>query len=101
MDEGIIALVAICLIFGPGLLAVWSRHKQKLLELEIQREQARGLASSSNIELETLKQELAELRRTTTEYDLSIDSHLQQMKQRIEFLEQRTHEMESQQHIRG
>jgi predicted RNase H-like nuclease (RuvC/YqgF family) len=94
MDGGeMIGLVAACLIFGPGVLAVWGNHKRKMAELEIRKLEAIG--SSSGNQLETLRRELAELRQTSTGFDLSLDANLQNLQQRIAFLEQRLQELES------
>jgi len=94
MDGGeVISLMAVCLIFGPGLLAVWSNHRRKMAELEIRKVEAMG--SSSGNSLDALRQELADLRQTSTGFDLSLDANLQNLQQRIAFLEQRVQELES------
>lgn len=94
MDGGeLIGLVAVCLIFGPGVLAVWGNHKRKMAELELRKIEAMGNHSAQ--QLDGLREELSDLRQTSTEFDLSLDANLQNLQQRIAFLEQRVQELES------
>lgn len=93
----LIGLVAVCLIFGPGILAVWSSHKRKLAELEIRKMEAMG--SSTNAHLDSLRKELSDLRQTSTGFDLSLDANLQNLQQRIAYLEQRVQELESRSNV--
>lgn len=98
MDGGeMIGLVTVCLIFGPGILAVWSSHKRKMAELELRKMEAMG--SSSGNQLDALRKELSDLRQTSTGFDLSLDANLQNLQQRIVFLEQRVQELESRSNV--
>lgn len=73
----------ICLIGLPA----WFRHQQKMMELRMKSQQQvdQNLAS----ELREIKNQMAELRDTTTRYDMSFDSALQRLENRMGSVEQR------------
>jgi cell division protein FtsB len=94
----ILAFAALVLITAPLLLGVWTVHKRRMAELDLQREQITGRVVPE--QLETLRREMAELRQTSTEYSLSLDTTLQQLQQRIAFLEERVQSLENKQVVR-
>src|SRR5256885_1374948 len=80
-------LVAVVLVFGIPLLAIWTSHKRKLLELQLRLKNEGN--SSVHAEMEALRQEVRALRDTTMQYDLSFDTALQRCEQRMEHRERR------------
>jgi hypothetical protein len=60
-------------------------HREHLASIKAANQAANGDVSSSDIQ--QLRDEIARLRDTTTQYDLSIDHHLQDLDQRLSSLE--------------
>lgn len=83
----LIGLVAVVLIFGSPIIAVWSGHQRKMLELRLQM-QNQGDAGLRS-EVEALRQEVRSLRDTSMQYDLSFDTALQRLEKRVEGVERR------------
>lgn len=84
----LIGLVAVVLIFGGPMFALWSRY---LLERERIRQAKNDKA------FEQIRQEIAQVRETSTQYALSIEDALQRMERRLDELEQRVSAAEGQQ----
>jgi hypothetical protein len=82
-----IGLVAVTLIFGSPLLAVWTGHQRKMLELKLQLQNQGDVGLRA--EVDALRQEVRALRDTSTQYDLSFDTALQRMEKRVEGVERR------------
>ena len=82
-------IIAILCVFGIPLSAIWTSHRRKMLELQMQ---MRGPGSSGDLraEVEALRQEVRSLRDTSTQYDLSFDTALQRMEQRVTGIERKT-----------
>jgi hypothetical protein len=85
-----IGLVTVICIFG---LPWYYYHQRKMLEIKLRG----GMASDSNIlkELQDMKQQIADLRDTTTRYDMSFDAALQRLESRTGNVEQRMSQLES------
>ncbi len=87
--ETLVSICGVLAVFGSPVLVVQAilRHKQRMRELD------RGLspASDSNLrlEVETLRQELRRLRDTTSQYDVSFDTALQNMERKYETLDRK------------
>src|SRR5687767_14342147 len=88
----LIGLVAVVLIFGTGLVAVWGDHQRKLIEA---RSRAGNQDSATLSELQKLRREVEELRDTTTRYDMSFDTALQRIESRVSNVEQRLNSVEA------
>ncbi|MEJ5251601.1 MAG: hypothetical protein HPY54_11610 [Chthonomonadetes bacterium] len=84
----LIGLVAVVLIFGGPMFAMWTRYQ---LERERIRQEKNDKA------FEQIRQELAEVRETSTQYALSFEDALQRIERRLDDLEQRMGTMENQQ----
>ena len=84
----LIGLVAVSLIFGIPIVKIWTDHQRQVLELKLKLSSMgdNGLRS----ELEALRQEVRSLRDTSMQYDLSFDTALQRMEQRVERIEGRS-----------
>ncbi len=86
----LIALAAVVFIFGPALIipvmAMVQKHRREMLKLELER----GKHSNAELlkQIEALRQEIAELRRTTTEHSLSLQENLENLQERVRQLEQ-------------
>jgi tetrahydromethanopterin S-methyltransferase subunit G len=83
----LIGLVAVVLIFGGPMFALWTRYR---LEHERLRQE------KSDKAFEQLRQELAQVRETSTQYALSFEDALQRMERRLDSLEQRVSAVEAQ-----
>ena len=83
-----IGLIAVVCIFGViPISGIWTSHRRKVLELQLR---LRNEGSSSvHAEIEALQREVRALRDTTMQYDLSFDTALQRMEQRVEMIERR------------
>jgi len=87
MPGEFIGLVAVVMVFGIPLAAIYSEHKRKLAEMRLRlgsQSDERTLAA-----LNDLRQQITELRDTTTRYDLSFDAALQRLESRVGNLERR------------
>lgn len=88
--------VAIIVIFAVVLvisaMAIITEHLQKMAKIKAQGQQ-RGNEEILKA-VETLRREVAQLRDTTTQYDVSFDSALQRIESRVESLERRVHGVE-------
>src|SRR5437879_2435429 len=86
-------LVAVTMIFGIPIVAVLTAHHRKLVEMKLQR----GHNASDSVigEIRQLREQMSELRDTTTKYDVSFDSALQRIESRVGGLEQRVTSIES------
>ncbi len=84
--------IAVLMVFGIPLMAIWTTHKRKMLELQLQiRSQGdTGLRQ----EVMALREELRALRDTSMQYDLSFDTALQKMDQRMITVERRVGQIE-------
>jgi len=92
-------LMAIMCVFSIPMLAIWTHHKRKMLELQLK---LRGLGSNVDVksEIEALRQEIRSLRDTTTQYDISFDSALQRMESRVEGVERQVRSIQSEEVLR-
>ena len=89
-----IGLIAVVCIFGViPISGIWTSHRRKVLELQLR---LRNEGSSSvHAEIEALQREVRALRDTTMQYDLSFDTALQRMEQRMESMERRVSSAEA------
>lgn len=79
--EHLTGMIAVLCVFGIPLSAIWTSHRRKVLALQLQ---LRGQGDNGlRSELEALRQEVRSLRDTSTQYDLSFDTALQRMEQRV------------------
>jgi hypothetical protein len=83
--QGLEGVLAITLIFGIPIVAILTAHSRRMLELKLRLREADVRASSDDIA--KLRQEITELRDTTTRYDLSFDTILQRLESRVAHLE--------------
>lgn len=83
----IIGLVAVTLIFGIPIVKIWTDHQRKVLEMRLQLNKQGD--TGVRAELEALRKEVNSLRDTSMQYDLSFDTALQRMEQRVEAMERR------------
>lgn len=82
-------IIAIICLFG---MPIFFHHQRKMLEMRMksQGQEGQNLAS----ELREIKNQMAELRDTTTRYDMSFDSALQRLESRMGQMDQRIHSIE-------
>ncbi|MGQ9656583.1 MAG: hypothetical protein ACUVV1_01625 [Fimbriimonadales bacterium] len=90
----IVALAAIVFIFGSALFvpiaAMVLKHRKEMLQMELEK----GRLSNQELaaQIEALRQELAALRDTATQYDMSLQANLETLQERVRQLEQQLEE---------
>lgn len=88
----IVALAAIVFIFGPALVipitAMVLKHRKEMLQMELEKRRLSNQAVEERIE--ALRAEIAALRETTTQYDLSIQANLENLQERVRALEEQS-----------
>ncbi len=86
-----VSLAAVLLIFGTPIIAILSAHHRKLVEIK-----ARMKASVDQevkAEIQALRQEIMDLRDTTSQYDVGFDNALKRLEMRVQQLETRSADM--------
>jgi TolA-binding protein len=91
MDPGVIGvfipIVAIVMGIGIGMLKIWSKHQ---LQMATIRSTTRvELDQTAQSQFDELRNEIAQLRDTTTKYDMSVEHALQEVRHRLATLESR------------
>ena len=81
----LIGLVSVVMIFSVPIIAIMSSHRKEMLEMQMQNGGVNDTALRA--ELERLREEVKNLRDTTTQYDMSIDHTLQTLGNRVTALE--------------
>ena len=91
MDPATLALmIPITAIVGgsiTGVIKLFLAHRERALQIQLQLRQTGN--SGLEAQFAALKDDMARLRDTCTSYDLSIDSQLRRIEQRLEFVEGR------------
>ena len=84
--ETLVAICGVVFVFGGPVALIHTilAHKHKMRELEVRGIQ--GSDSTLRAEIEAMRQEMRNLRDTTTQYDLSFDTALQNMEKKVEIL---------------
>jgi sensor histidine kinase regulating citrate/malate metabolism len=90
----IVGLALIVCLFGPMLFmsitAMVLKHRKEMLQMELER---RRLSNQEVVaQIEALRQELAQLRDTSTQYDMSLQANLEALQERVRMLEQQVDE---------
>ncbi|MES2464182.1 MAG: hypothetical protein V4671_26770 [Armatimonadota bacterium] len=87
MDGAIIALIVSMGLGWPvWLTMVIVRHREKMRMLELKQHDSPGLVE----EVQALRREMAQLRETTTRFDMSFDATLDRLERRMDNLDHRT-----------
>ncbi len=86
----IVALAAIIFIFGPALFvpitAMVLKHRKEMLQMELEKRRLSNQEVAKQIE--ALRAEIAQLRETSTQYDLSLQANLENLQERVRTLEE-------------
>lgn len=89
----VLVFAIVLVVFGIGGLALLLEHFQKLAKIKA------NTPGFGNVDVEqaldSLRREIADLRDTTTRYDLSFDSALQRLESRVANLEQSSRRISS------
>ena len=93
MDFFTMIVVVTALSTGGGVMNAWIKHRSKLAEMRLQA--PARVDVNLRAELDALRQELRQLRETSTQYDLSLDTALQRMESRMEGMERRVGQVEA------
>ena len=75
------------MVFSIPLYAIWTYHKRKLEE--IKGRQRAAVDKSTAEAIDALRKEMAGLRDTTTQYDMSFDTALKRLESRVNHVEQK------------
>ena len=90
MMENILPLVAVVMTFGVPLTVIWTHHQRKMLELQSKLRQG-SQDDTLRATVEALRQEVRALRDTTMQYDLSFDTALQNIENRVQAVERQNY----------
>ncbi|MCS6777483.1 MAG: hypothetical protein RMJ43_12840 [Chloroherpetonaceae bacterium] len=88
MIEALVGLAAILGAFSIPIVAILTRHRQKMLELQLRLRQHQDTNLRETVE--QLRAEVQSLRDTALQYDLSFDTALQRLEARVTQLERRS-----------
>lgn len=87
----IVALAVVIGIFGPGLFipitAMVIKHRKEMRQLELEKHRLSNQEIAKQIE--ALRAEIAQLRETSTQYDMSLQANLESLQERVRALEMR------------
>jgi predicted nucleic acid-binding Zn-ribbon protein len=73
-----------------SITAMVLKHRKEMLQMELER---RRLSNQEVVaQIEALRQELAQLRDTSTQYDMSLQANLEALQERVRMLEQQVDE---------
>jgi len=95
------AVFSLLVMVGGGLTAmvlaipfyaIWAYNRRKMEEIRAR--QRVDISAETRAAIEALRQEMAELRDTTTRYDVSFDTALQRLEGRMANVEQRVNRVE-------
>lgn len=87
MDPRILALLIPIFALLIPIIAIITSHQRKMAEIKAQ--QGTKVTPQVEAELAALRREVAELRDTATNYDMSFDAALTRLEQRVDRVEQR------------
>ncbi|HSV75294.1 MAG TPA: hypothetical protein VLH79_16180 [Chthonomonadales bacterium] len=87
-----IPLVAVLLLFGIPIIAIWTDHRRKVLDMKLRSRQQADQALLQRID--EVQRQLIELRETATQYDVSFDTSLQRIEARLNGIERRVEVVE-------
>ena len=81
-------IIPIIVAFSIPLLAIWTSHKRKMLELQLRlKGDNQKVDTGVRASVEALREEVRSIKDTTMQYDLSFDAALQRLEKRIEGIE--------------
>jgi hypothetical protein len=75
------------MVFGLPFYLIWTYHKRKLEEIKAK--QRSNIDQETKAALDALRAEIASLRDTTTQYDVSFDTALRRIESRMGHVEQK------------
>jgi TolA-binding protein len=91
---GLLVVIPITAIVG-GLISegvkTWTRHREEMAR--IRASATSGLGETAQSQFELLRNELMALRDTTTQYDMSVEKSLEEIRHRLTTLESRSGHM--------
>ncbi|MCX7992073.1 MAG: hypothetical protein N2651_00230 [Fimbriimonadales bacterium] len=86
----IVALAAVIGVFGPALFipitAMVLKHRKDMLKMELEKRRLSNQEVTKQIE--ALRAEIAQLRETSTQFDMSLQANLENLQERVRHLEQ-------------
>ncbi|NUQ70966.1 MAG: hypothetical protein HUU17_09120 [Chthonomonadales bacterium] len=78
------------IIFSVPIIAIITEHRRKLLELKMKA----GSSAELDSGMRGLSKEIADLRETATQYDISFDAALERLEARVVGMEKRIDRLE-------
>src|SRR5665213_3098243 len=83
----LVPIAAIVMGVGARMLRTWSLHQQEMARI---RQSQGGIASRTDSSaIEALRQEIMQLRDTTTQYDVSVERTMSDLRNRVAHIESR------------
>ena len=86
MDPGHMALLIPIIGVCIPIVAIWTKHQQKMAEIKAQAGQ--GLSTDVQAKLDALQRQILELKDTSSRFDLALDNNQDHLDKRIAFLEE-------------
>ncbi len=87
----IVALAVVIGVFGLWplipIIAMVIKHRKEMMQLELEKRRLSNQEIAKQIE--ALRAEIAQLRETSTQYDLSLQANLESLQERVRALEMR------------
>src|SRR5690242_5821715 len=93
IGETLVALAGMIFTFSIPLTLIGTFHHRKMMEIELRTKNQGN--EDVKATLEEMRQEMRQLRDTTMQYDLSFDTALQRMEQRMDSMERRVNQAET------
>jgi hypothetical protein len=88
--EIIVPVMGIICVIG---LPIWTAHQRSMMAMKLKLKD--GANDSTVAEVRALKEQIAELRDTTTRYDMSFDAALQRIESRVSHVEGKVNSLEA------
>jgi uncharacterized protein YicC (UPF0701 family) len=87
MDPGQIAVFIPIVALSIPIVAIWTKHLQKMEEIRSQKTQ--GLNSDVQAKLDALQRQIIDIKDQSSRFDLALDASQDRLEERIAFLEEK------------
>jgi hypothetical protein len=87
------AFAAVIMTMGIPIVAIWTGHQRKMAEIKMRSGNIQGSSVQGSVledvrlQLSALREEIAALRDTSTKFDVSFDSALSRLEERVDRLD--------------
>jgi TolA-binding protein len=90
MGEVLIVMICVGLPVSIPIIAIWTGHQRQMAEIKARAGniQGSGVLDELRQQIGALREDLAQLRETSTRFDISVDAALERVEQRLDHVEQ-------------